>query len=216
MDEQERIFKNIIHTTSDGIVIITRDETVKFVNPAVLKLLNQKYEEILSNKFSLPYDVNKVIRIGVFDSNGNIITLEIKTLEIEWENENVYLITFHNITDMSERYQMIVEHSNDLISLMDLDENTIWANSTWKKTLGYPLKSHKKPYTKIHPEDKDRVIPIWDSFKNGKREFNKIRYRYKAMNGKFINLETTIKQISTENKSIYYVISHNITNHFNK
>ena len=209
--EQERIFKKIIFDSSDGIIIIDKKNKVKFINKAGAKLLNKTKSELMGQILMLPYKINKNIPLTIVTKNNGLLSISVETQPIEWKNEDNYLLTLRNTNDLENRFKVLFENSYDLIHIMDKNEQTLWANPMWKKIFGYPLRTHRLPWTKVYKDDQAEYKKKWELFISGKESFQNVVYRYKTIRNKYIYLKTTIKEVKNNSMTYFYVISKDIS-----
>ncbi|MEE8319260.1 MAG: diguanylate cyclase, partial [bacterium] len=96
---EERLF-NIIHSNADGIVIVNRDNTVSFVNPAAEYILNKQKKELIGKKFEYPVKIGEPQEIEIKRGEQDTAIVEMRVVVIYWEGQNAFLTSFRDITEL--------------------------------------------------------------------------------------------------------------------
>ena len=109
-----------------------------------------------------------------------------------------------------ERFRIMFDNSHDLMTISDLDANTVWANKAWRETLGYTPETQGGAFEKVHPDDLQETAAAWERFlKEG--ELTDFEYRYRTARGNYVALETTARMLTAGGKPFVFVIAHDIT-----
>lgn len=96
---EERLY-NIIYSNADGIVIVNRDNTVSFINPAAEYILNRKKEHLVGKEFEYPIEIGGSKEIQIKRSDDDEAVVEMRVVVIKWEGKNAFLISFREITEL--------------------------------------------------------------------------------------------------------------------
>ncbi|OVE71910.1 hypothetical protein BVX93_02250, partial [bacterium B13(2017)] len=115
-----------------------------------------------------------------------------------------------SLKQSEERFRLVLDTSHDLITIIDKNLNTIWANKTWLDVFK-DLKNSKNSMEKVHPDDKQKISAAWQNMINGKENITNIQYRYKIDKEKYNHFETTVRKIIQKDKEMFCVIAHDIT-----
>ena len=98
-------------TNADGIVIMSKDGTVRFANPAAEYILNHKAQELLGRPFNFTIpEAGESTEIEIIRNNAQKVIAEIGASEIEWGNESAYLVSLHDVT----KYKQLTQHQGTL------------------------------------------------------------------------------------------------------
>lgn len=115
--ESEKKFKNIFHSSKDGIVISGKEKTVLEINLSFLDIIGIKREEIKNQKLTKIIhnrDVKKfTFWIDGLDSKGSTLEIDLETSsgiksieisgkEIQYESEMAVLSIFRDVTERKE------------------------------------------------------------------------------------------------------------------
>jgi PAS domain S-box-containing protein len=142
----EAQWRQMINKIADGVLILNQDGIVLFANSAAENLFNLNHEELLNLHFGIPNSKKEICEIYLPQKNGTYITVEMRTEQIDWQNQLVYLASLRNISDRSlaesrlreseERYRTLAESSQDLIFILNSDRNLAYINSFGAELLG--------------------------------------------------------------------------------
>ena len=103
----------IIERLPDGIVIVDREGTIRFANPAAERLFDRQAEDLLGTSFGFPVLVGETTEIDIVQRRGGgVVYAELRVVETEWEDEDVQLVSLRDITDRKEAQ----ERANQLIA----------------------------------------------------------------------------------------------------
>ncbi len=151
----EAQWRQMINKIADGVLILNQDGIVLFANSAAETLFNLNHEELVNLHFGIPNSKKEICEIYLPQKNGTYITVEMRTEQIEWQNQLVYLASLRNISDRSlaesrlreseERYRTLAESSQDLIFILNSDRTLAYINSFGAELLGIEKPSTIEP-----------------------------------------------------------------------
>ncbi len=109
----ETRFRNVIQHNADGILIVDRHGTVKFVNAAAERLLGRSKERLIDETFGFPLVAGDTTELDIFHEGANRqratsrgegadrdkTVVEMRVVESEWAGEPVYLATLRDVTE---------------------------------------------------------------------------------------------------------------------
>ena len=95
----ETNLRTMINQNADGILIIDHKGVIRFVNKAAESLFGRKKEELIGETSMFAVVKDETIEIEVIKKRGEVVTAEMRTVEIKWEGEIVYLVSIRDITD---------------------------------------------------------------------------------------------------------------------
>ncbi len=94
----EKRLRSIIQQTSDGVVIVSAEETVLFANPAAEALLGSSTQDMLGKAFPYPLTIDKTTELEIGPDEDNHITVEMSAAPILWEDQLAFLASLRDIT----------------------------------------------------------------------------------------------------------------------
>jgi len=139
---------------------------------------------------------------AILDDNGEAIFLQTSTRNVTDRVE-----AQQKLKESEERYKLITENSNDIVTLMDLEGNYLFVTPSVKESMGYEVEEMlgRNALEFVHPED---VSAIEKDFTESleKRIKEKTSYfRYKHKNGEWRWIQATGGLIfDEEDKPIYW------------
>jgi len=192
----------------DAIAKLTYPEDVAFVREQTEKRLQGKERAI--SRYSL----------RIVTKSGETKWLEVFSQAITYQAQPASCSVIIDVTEekrteealkrSEERFRIMFNNSHDLMTISDLDANTVWANKAWRETLGYTPDTQGDPFEKVHPDDLQETAAAWERFlKEG--ELTNFEYRYKTARGNYVVLETTARKLTAAGKPFVSVIAHDIT-----
>lgn len=111
--EPRELLRPIVEGLPDGIVIVDREGTIRFVNPAAARLFNRPAAELVGSSFGFPVVAGEQTEVDVVQASaGTSVNAELRVVDTKWEGEPVYLASLRDITDRKRAE----EHSRQLVA----------------------------------------------------------------------------------------------------
>jgi signal transduction histidine kinase/DNA-binding response OmpR family regulator len=157
IEDSESKLNTIITYNISGIVVLDKDNVIKFTNPAAEKLIGEKDHSLIGEKFNFQYDLDKPTQASMAQSKNLI---ELQAVKTNWGGEDSILITLHNITELKnaeeslriknntltrvnkalDRFVYIISHdlkkpTANILGLLSLYEKEITATSEKSRTI---------------------------------------------------------------------------------
>ena len=120
LQASEANLRKIIVEHPDGIVVVDREGTVRFVNPATGSLFGRKTEELMGETFGFPTVSGEASDVEVIHKTEGAIMAEMRVVEIEWEGQPALLASLHDITKRKkaeEKVQEAMEMKSEFMSV---------------------------------------------------------------------------------------------------
>ncbi|HUH13674.1 MAG TPA: ATP-binding protein [Longimicrobiales bacterium] len=92
-------FQSIVEENADGIVIVSPDGVVQFVNPAAEQLFQRFAEDLVGEPFGFPLVSGEPAELDLVRRDGTTLVAELRVVEIPWEEGWAHLISLRDITD---------------------------------------------------------------------------------------------------------------------
>jgi PAS domain S-box-containing protein len=98
--KRENQFMEILTSTPDGVVIVDKDNKLRFMNPAAENFLGRESSTSLGKLFEFPMITNESEsrEIEFPHANGDRITIEMRGVKIDWKGKDARLISLRDIT----------------------------------------------------------------------------------------------------------------------
>ncbi|MDD3294708.1 MAG: ATP-binding protein [Geobacteraceae bacterium] len=112
----EERFRNIIFRSADGILLVSLEGIILFVNPAAERIFGRSAGELEGEPFGFSLSGERT-EISIPGAGDETLTMEMRLVETEWEGEKVYLAMLRDITGrlrMEERLRKKKERLEEL------------------------------------------------------------------------------------------------------
>ena len=105
----EMRFHTLIEATNDGMLVVDPQLRVRFANEAAHNILADAPDEVLRQVFPLSGEPGGATEVLVRPSSDESFTFEMKAVEIEWEGEEVALVTLHDVNERKKAEMAMVD-----------------------------------------------------------------------------------------------------------
>lgn len=114
LEISEAYRRDIIDNNADGIVIISEDDTVQFVNPAAERILDQAQVDLIGQPLALPTTRAVTSRFDVARHDGETAVIETRFTEIEWQGKPARQVSLRDITDHVQAKAKLTQQAMEL------------------------------------------------------------------------------------------------------
>jgi len=112
MRRREQRLRHILETIPDGFLVLRKDGSTAFVNRGAEQLLGRGRQELLTRRFDIESDTTKALKTEIQGFGGKIIPVEIRGVEISWDDENCRLVMLRDMTAL----QLLERTRDELVS----------------------------------------------------------------------------------------------------
>lgn len=124
--ESELRFRHIIEKNVDGVVILSHEGRIKFINPSGETILGKGCEELANQLVDQGLPLNESVELNVAWKEGETRYVEIRGKEIDWEGERAYLASIRDITDRKQLEKSLAVEKEQLdITLRSIEDGVI-------------------------------------------------------------------------------------------
>ena len=120
LGSKERL-NDIFKKYADGIVVLSSDKNVSFVNPAAEKLLRKSSDSLINKKFPYKFGSKKKFELDL-KQNGKHRYLSCKVINAIVETENSFVISIWDVTETKKAYNYINHINRVLKSIRDINK----------------------------------------------------------------------------------------------
>jgi signal transduction histidine kinase len=94
--------RQIVDCLVDGIVIVSEEGMIRFVNPAAERLFGRPASELIGREFGFALTSADATEIEIVRRGDSPVVSELRSVETTWENEPAMLVSLRDITDRKE------------------------------------------------------------------------------------------------------------------
>jgi PAS domain S-box-containing protein len=160
------------------------------------------------------------IVMGIQKSTGELTWISINSKPLARADElkpYAVVVSFYDITERKwaeealreseERYRLLAENSLDLIELLDLDGNVLYASPSHYYVIGYTPNElvHQNLFSVVHAEDIPRTLTAINSLL-GSNTRKTIELRMLKKNGDWIEMEALLSGIPGPGNAVHRVL----------
>ncbi len=181
--KSEERFRKIIERNPDAILIIDKDGMVKFANPAAENLFQITMNDLLCRTFGYPLIKGEHTEINIVRTNNDYTTAQMRTIDIEWDDDAYYLTSIRDISDLKKKEEQLresrenlritLESIGDAVITTDTDSRILTMNPVAQKLTGWPIdEASGEPLDDVlnivHGKTDNKVNnPVFDAISNG-------------------------------------------------
>lgn len=148
-------FNSFIRKSSEPIIVIDKEKTIRYANNAAAKLFNISPEELLGTKFASPLKNGEATDYALRNNNGTEIQTQLHVTKTIWEDRLACVIVFRSKQNIDAQNDNLFQtntlaFSNSHLSkilesistaIVSIDENgmIIRANQAVEKLFGYSV-----------------------------------------------------------------------------
>lgn len=146
----EKRLRQIVEENSDGMLIISGEGLVRFINPAAEALLGRSREKALNQPFGYPLGESGTSELRLLQPGGREVVCELHQVATEWHGEAATIASLRDITDR-RRLENQVRNAQKMESLGNLTRGVAHDfNNALTAIIGYA--SVLELNTREHPE----------------------------------------------------------------
>ncbi|MBW2623841.1 MAG: PAS domain S-box protein, partial [Deltaproteobacteria bacterium] len=110
----EANLRRVITRNADSMIIVDNQKRVRFVNPAAEELFEREAQNWLGQEFKFPVTAGGLLEIEIEREDGENLTAEMRTVEIEWQDQLGSLASIRDITDRKRTETELIKNREAL------------------------------------------------------------------------------------------------------
>ena len=109
LQASEARFRNIIERNADGVVVVSRDGTIRFLNAAAERLFGCRAQDWIGRSFGVPIVPQERTEVDLPRDDRPDAVAEMHVTETEWEGEPAYLASLRDVTERKRTEEALKE-----------------------------------------------------------------------------------------------------------
>lgn len=134
----------LIAQSAEALLIVDLHGHVRFVNPAAELIFGRSRDDLLGSPLGLPLATGAPSDIEIIRPNGGVAIVELRVEPLRWQDEDVLLARFHDVTQRKRSEQLLIESQQFLrstldalaaqIAILDQTGTIIAVNAAWQNS----------------------------------------------------------------------------------
>ena len=104
----------LVQLNADGLMVLDRNGTIRFLNPAAANMLSRQQNELLGAQFGYPLTPGSSTEIELLSRSGKSKVVELRARETEWSGEPALLTSLRDITERKRAEEELRESREEL------------------------------------------------------------------------------------------------------
>ena len=88
-----------VERMADGVLAVDRDGVIRFANPAAAALFGREVRELCGQPLGFVVLVGDSTEVELLRPGGSRVTVELRTVDYEWEGQPASLVSLRDVTD---------------------------------------------------------------------------------------------------------------------
>ncbi|MEW6089056.1 MAG: EAL domain-containing protein [bacterium] len=142
--EQSKInFFNIVEKSTDGIIILDKEGTMRFSNSSAKSLFDVNIKNVINKILEFSDKLDKTFEVEVTYKDGRAGFAEMRIVETVWQDKPAYLASFRDITrHKSDQFEIkklsaVIENSTNMVFITNREGKIENINSIFEYITGY-------------------------------------------------------------------------------
>ena len=114
LHQSESRFHSVITHHIDAILVVDFAHVIRFANPAAQALFELAADQLVGKKFAIPVIEGESVEFELPKRTGSTSIVEIRAVEIVWDNEPAYLESLRDITEYREAVEALRDSQDQL------------------------------------------------------------------------------------------------------
>jgi len=132
--QSEKNFRHIIQNNRNPMLIIDQQGVIRFVNPAAEEFYQMIASQLIGTSLTLPYYSPGKFEIEIKQRDGKTRIIELQLSETFWENEEVFVVCLHDMTDRKKA-------EANLLQAKELAERASRSKSEFLATMSHEIRT---------------------------------------------------------------------------
>ena len=98
----QAVLRHIVERLADGIVIVSADGLIQFVNPAAERLFGRSAQDLVGQEFGFPLSSSEATEIEIVRRGAGVVVAEFRLVDAAWEEKPAMLVSLRDVTDRKQ------------------------------------------------------------------------------------------------------------------
>ena len=131
---------SIVELMPDGIVIASLDGHIRFANPAAQQLFGRSEAALIGADLGIPLTLGKAVEMELVRPGGETVAVELRTVEIEWDDEHARLVSLRDVTDRKRAQERAAQLERERLARAEAEAASL-AKSEFLATMSHELRT---------------------------------------------------------------------------
>lgn len=95
----ETNYRTLLERNADAMVVVDREGTVRYVNPAAEAFFGRRAKELLGSAFDFPVVPGEAREVSIVHRDGETLVAEMRVAITSWEEKSAYLASLRDVTE---------------------------------------------------------------------------------------------------------------------
>jgi signal transduction histidine kinase/ActR/RegA family two-component response regulator len=109
LEASEARFRNVIERNADGVVVVSRDGVILYMNPAAEEMFGCQVNECIGTTFGIPVAHDAQTEVDIPRDGSEPVVAEMRVVRSEWEGQPAYLASLRDVTERKRVQSALVE-----------------------------------------------------------------------------------------------------------
>jgi signal transduction histidine kinase len=100
-------YSHLVEQNADGILIVSLDGLIRFVNPAAELLLGRKRQQLNGESFGYPLVNGDKIEIEIWRQRSSYVVAEMRVTQVEWGGEASLMASLRDVTERKQAERLL-------------------------------------------------------------------------------------------------------------
>ncbi|MBX9680282.1 MAG: PAS domain S-box protein [Gemmataceae bacterium] len=144
-------FRNLIANNADGMIVVSTEGMIRFMNPAAEALFGCKNDACVGVPFGIPITTLDRTEVELPRAAKPGAIAEMHVAETEWEGEPAYIASLRDVTERKrneialreseQRLRHVTDALPGLVAYVDVEERYQFNNAAYDRFFGIPAQS---------------------------------------------------------------------------